>query len=88
MSNAAIVPQPVFVLDNDSDDEDRITLIPSGDEQGLFVPSDNGETCAIFLTDDERNFLARTLVVHSLKSEVEKGLCRSIILKLPRRKVR
>lgn len=72
------------MLDAESS-EDRITLIPSGDD---MVPTSQGETVSLFLTDAERNFMAKALTMQLLlvKSQVEKGLCRSLLLKLPKRR--
>jgi hypothetical protein len=81
--NAVKVSRVVMVNDS-GNDEDRITLIPSGEED--FIPSDQGETCALFMTDNERNLLARLLTT-CLVTAVgpTKAVARELLLKMPRR---
>lgn len=49
-----------------------------------FVPSDQGECCALFLTAEERNFLAKLLVTRFLTHEADKPMALAIKDKLPR----
>ena len=63
-----------------------IMLNESQEDLASFVPSEAGEICAIFLTNEERNLLAKLLVLQTLTNEGEKALARGLYLKLPNRR--
>lgn len=60
---------------------DRITLVPTGDEP-LIVPSESGETKALFLTDEDSTFLRQVLAAHSLLHPHDKSHALALIRKL------
>jgi len=77
----SIIQPQAIVMVNEPDREEEITLTGSN----LFVPSENGETCFVFLTDTERNMLAKVLVMRSLMSDEDRAICKAIHRKLPPR---
>lgn len=90
----AIEPQRIISL-NDPSDDDRITLVPLGDDcpadnalvpegdEDAFVPSEAGEEHTVFLTSEEKNFLSRLLTVHAMgETHFDKVPCQGILRKL------
>jgi hypothetical protein len=70
-----------IIMVGDTDPNEEITQVGFD----AFVPSDEGETVALFLTSEQRDMVAKLLVLRSLTNENDKAFCQSIYAKLPPR---